>query len=156
MNVFHRKMKMFFPDSSGQVMILTVLMLGGTIVGATTIAGLLMLFQIRQTADIANSTKAFYAADSGIEWASYQMFKRQADDGTSELPGTTIVNSDGSEMAILSNGARLVKPTCTRKDLGDVACNTFLLNDPNEFSGGSIKARGDSANTSRAYQVDFQ
>jgi|SRR3989344_3397609 len=59
----------------GQVMLLTVLTLGGTILGATTIAGLLMLYQIRQSADLANSAKAFYGADTAIEWGLYQFFK---------------------------------------------------------------------------------
>ncbi|MBI5220825.1 MAG: hypothetical protein HY978_03245 [Candidatus Liptonbacteria bacterium] len=55
----------------GQVMILTTLTLGGVLLGATTIAGLLMVYQIRQTNDMANSAKAVFAADSGIEWGLY-------------------------------------------------------------------------------------
>lgn len=60
---------------TGQVMLLTVLTLGGTILGATTIAGLLMLYQIRASSDLANSGKALYGADTGIEWGLYQFFK---------------------------------------------------------------------------------
>lgn len=59
---------------SGQVMIITILVLGGAILSATTIAGLLMLYQIRQTTDIANSGRAIYAADAGIEWSLYNWF----------------------------------------------------------------------------------
>lgn len=58
----------------GQVMILTVLALGGTLLGATTVAGLLMLYQIRQSTDLANSAKAIFAADAGIEWGLYNLF----------------------------------------------------------------------------------
>ncbi len=61
--------------NNGQVMLLTVVILGGIMLGATTIAGLLMLYQIRQSTDIANSTKAIFAADAGIELSLYQWFK---------------------------------------------------------------------------------
>jgi hypothetical protein len=53
---------------SGQVMILTVLALGGTILGAATVASLLVVYQIRQSTDLANSARAIFAADTGIEW----------------------------------------------------------------------------------------
>jgi hypothetical protein len=59
----------------GQVMLITVLAISGTILGATTIAGLLTLYQIRQSTDIVNSTKAIFAADSGLEWRLYKFFK---------------------------------------------------------------------------------
>jgi hypothetical protein len=59
---------------SGQVLLITVLTLGGTLLGATTIAGLLLVYQIRQATDISNSARAVYAADTGIEWGLYQFF----------------------------------------------------------------------------------
>ena len=54
-------------------MILTVLTLGGALLGATTIAGLLMLYQVRQGAYVSNSARALFAADSGIEWGLYNL-----------------------------------------------------------------------------------
>ncbi len=59
-------------------MLLVVLILSGTILGATTIAGLLMLYQIRQSGDITNSTKAIYAADSGLEQQIYNLLTADA------------------------------------------------------------------------------
>lgn len=56
-------------------MILAVMVLGGTILGATTIAGFLMVYQIRQTTDLANSAKAIFAADAGVECGLYNKFK---------------------------------------------------------------------------------
>lgn len=56
----------------GQVMLLTVLIVSGTILGATTIAGLLMLYQLRQANQFGQSMQAFFAADSGLEWRLYQ------------------------------------------------------------------------------------
>lgn len=62
----------------GQVMIIAVLAIGGTLLGASAIAGLLTIFQIRQSTDLANSTRAIYAADAGLEWALYEV-KSQSD-----------------------------------------------------------------------------
>ena len=64
-----------FQGKGGQAMILTVVALGATLLGATTIAGLLTVYQIRQTTDFGNSAKAIFAADTGIEWGLYQFFK---------------------------------------------------------------------------------
>jgi len=57
-----------------QVMILTILTLGATILGATTIAGLMMLYQLRQSRDDIVSNQAIYAAESGLECGLYQYF----------------------------------------------------------------------------------
>lgn len=56
-------------------MLIATLALGGAILGATSIAGLLMLYQIRATTDIENSAKAIFAADAGVEWALYSDFR---------------------------------------------------------------------------------
>lgn len=58
----------------GQVMILTVIILGGIILGATTIAGLLMIYQIKQSTNIKHSTMAVYAADTGLEFYLYHSY----------------------------------------------------------------------------------
>lgn len=56
-------------------MLLTVLIISGTILGVTTIAGILMVNQIRQTTNVANSFQAIFAADAGLEWELYRLFK---------------------------------------------------------------------------------
>jgi len=61
-------------ERSGQAMLLAILALGGAILGATTIAGFLMLYQIRATTDSENSAKAVFAADSGVEWALFSFY----------------------------------------------------------------------------------
>lgn len=55
-------------------MILTVLIISGTILGATTIAGILMVNQIRQATNAQHSLQALFAADAGLEWESYRSF----------------------------------------------------------------------------------
>lgn len=57
--------------NSGQVMLLSALLIGGSILAATSVAGYLMLLQIRQSTNIANSGKAITAASSGIDRALY-------------------------------------------------------------------------------------
>lgn len=59
-------------------MLLTVLILGGSMLAASTIAGYLMLLKIRGASDITNSTKAVFAADTGVEWELYKQFKNPA------------------------------------------------------------------------------
>jgi hypothetical protein len=60
---------------SGQAMIIAVLSLGGAILGATTLAGLLLLYNIRSTTDSINSAKAIFAADAGVNWALYSYYQ---------------------------------------------------------------------------------
>ena len=52
-------------------MVLTVLMLGGVLLSASAIAGFLMFYQARQANDAVNSAKAFFAADTALEWQIY-------------------------------------------------------------------------------------
>ena len=66
-------MKIF--NNKGQAMLLTVLVLGASILAASTIAGYLTLLKIRTASDVMNSTKAIFAADTGVEWELYVMFK---------------------------------------------------------------------------------
>jgi len=59
---------------SGQVMIITVLVLTIVALSASAIATFLTNAQLRRARGIANSTKAIYAADSGIEYELYRTF----------------------------------------------------------------------------------
>jgi len=63
------------PKLKGQAMLLTVLILGSTILAASTIAGYLTVLKIRASSDTTNSTKAIFAADTGIEWELYKFIK---------------------------------------------------------------------------------
>lgn len=56
-------------------MLMTVLVLSGSILGASTIAGYLMLLKIRHSSALTNSTQAVFAADTGIEFEFYKLFK---------------------------------------------------------------------------------
>lgn len=84
-----------FPFSSslrrrGQVLLLAVLALGGTMIVVTAIAGFIMLFQIRQVGEVENSARAIFAADAGVECGLYN----------TRFPGGCPTSAN------LSNGAR--------------------------------------------------
>ncbi len=54
-------------QDNGQTMILITVMMGGLILSATAIAGLLMFYQIQQTNNAAASGMAIFAADAAAE-----------------------------------------------------------------------------------------
>lgn len=61
--------------NKGQVMLLSAILIGGSILAATSIAGYLMLLQVRQSTNIANSGKAITAASSGIDLELYKIYR---------------------------------------------------------------------------------
>ncbi|MDD4761528.1 MAG: hypothetical protein PHZ25_00680 [Candidatus Pacebacteria bacterium] len=58
----------------GQVMFLTVVVLGVIIASVTVVAGLLMSYQIKRSADVSHSARAVFAADAGVECMLFGMF----------------------------------------------------------------------------------
>ena len=52
-------------------MLLTVILLSGVVLASTSLAGLLILYQLRQATDAKDSMRAIFAADAGLEWAFY-------------------------------------------------------------------------------------
>lgn len=59
---------------NGQAIFLVVLVIGGALLGATTIAGFLMVIQLQQVGDAANSAKAIFAAEAGVNCALYDFY----------------------------------------------------------------------------------
>jgi hypothetical protein len=120
----------------GQAMILAVLALGGTMLGATAIAGFLMLYQIRQSTDFESSGRALFAADTGTEWALYTYFT------TSSVP------LPGSTTAPFQNGATTEVICYDSTGASEVACD-------NTSTAAMAYAEGDDQNTRRAFSVGF-
>ncbi|MEK7566311.1 MAG: hypothetical protein AAB494_01395 [Patescibacteria group bacterium] len=54
-------------NQKGQVILLTLLFIGSSILIFSTIAGYMMIQRIRASSDTMDSTKAIFAADSGVE-----------------------------------------------------------------------------------------
>ncbi len=89
----------------GQVLLLTVLLLSGAILSATTLAAIMVLYQLRQSADTSGSAKAIYAADSGIECTLFNKFRCTAI--SPNCPSITTVARDCGDInpVTLNNGA---------------------------------------------------
>jgi len=68
------KIKKLKKNSSGQAMIMTVILMGGILFMATTVAGLLMFYQVQESTDFSDSTGAIFAADAGMERVIYYYF----------------------------------------------------------------------------------
>lgn len=83
----------------GQIMLLTVLVLGASMFLAATVAGYLLLLRIRQSTDVVNSTKAIYAAEAGIEWDLYARFKDPDRRAPEFVNGASVVVSSTPEGA---------------------------------------------------------
>jgi hypothetical protein len=118
-------------------MLLTVLVLGSTVLGATTIAGLLMLYQVRQATDLGNSAKAIFAADAGIEQAFYNLFKCSGEDAASTCP---------AEAPIFTNGAS-VEVICF-KGQEETDCSDAGIT--------RIRSVGQGASAYRAFEASFE
>jgi len=61
-------------DNKGQAVIMLVMVLGATILGISTVVGFITLQKIRTATDAADSSKAIYAADAGVERCFYEKF----------------------------------------------------------------------------------
>lgn len=122
----------------GQVMILTILALGGTILGATTIAGLLMLYQIRQATDMANSAKSIFAADAGIEETFYNIFCPEARPARAPCPY--------EPLGTFGNKAK-VTVVCYDESNVSLDCT-----DPGVRR---VRSLGQAGNTARAFEASF-
>lgn len=105
-------------------MLLTLLAIGGTLLGAATVAGMLVVYQVRQSADAASSAKAIFAADAGIEWGLYQFFG-----GATSTPAP-----------VLGNGASFT-----------VTCAP--ANDCRSATSTAIQALGTASNVARALEL---
>jgi len=95
-------------------MLIAILTLGGAILGATSIAGLLMLYQIRSTTDSENSAKAIFAADTGVNWALDTYFNSSTAGTAPQLTGSKAVLNvtcfDVSGVATACDGSGATPP----------------------------------------------
>ncbi len=132
---------------SGQAMLIAVLSLGGAILGATTVAGLLTLYQLRAVNDSENSAKAIFAADAGVEWTLFDYYcvaegrcPGGAPDGGQMTPSAGVLPS-------FKNGAK-VSVACA--DINAVA--SVCSNTSSTLSAITI---GSAGNSRRAFAVEL-
>lgn len=92
----------------GQIMILTTLILSGTILAAVTIAGVLMLYQIRQAGNAMMSGRAIFIADAGLEYELYRFYSADCNypAPTFKINNATLYSEtriDGNDVVFVSN-----------------------------------------------------
>lgn len=92
----------------GQVMLLSIILIGGSLLTSGAVAGLLTIYQLKQSNNVVDSTKAFFAADAMLEWKTYDYVKTtntpqpNFTNGSSASatirtgPGQTVIQSEGT------------------------------------------------------------
>lgn len=103
-------------------MLLAILTIGGAILGATTIAGTLMLYQIRAATDAENSAKAIFAADTAVQWVLFDFYCNAPT--TPRCIGTTREQTlPGNPPGTLANGAA-ASATCNDAEGSGTLCSS--------------------------------
>jgi len=114
-------------------MIMTVMLISSAILGATVLAALLVLSQLRQASDTKASTQAIFAADSGIECILYEK--------------------------LLSDSMGGVPPPdygkCGEKPAAQVDLDNEVFYRVIDLGGGKVKSVGRSGGASRAFETKF-
>ncbi|HVO28700.1 MAG TPA: hypothetical protein VMT81_01830 [Candidatus Paceibacterota bacterium] len=125
-------MKKHPTHSSGQAILIAVLALGGAILGATAIAGLLMTYQVQSLTNSENSAAAIFAADSGVNWALYNYFQVSSTKPVIALPtfandaSVTVACYNRNNAAVACNSTSTLTAVAAGSSLN--SRRTFLLN----------------------------
>ena len=115
------------PSRGGQALLLVTLAIGGVILGATTIAGLITTYQIRRATDAINSQKAIFAADAGIECGQYRFFRFNTSTADVGCPDSKILTNSARYEMSMNPAAQ----TITSRGFSQTARRAFQL-----FLGG--------------------
>ncbi|MEK7636049.1 MAG: hypothetical protein AAB405_03095 [Patescibacteria group bacterium] len=95
-------------QKSGQIMLLSIMIIGTSMMVITIIAGYLIVQRLRFSSNMADSAKAVFAADAGIECELYNIFKADPDIVCNDLmfkDSLTTVETLGGAFYIKSTGA---------------------------------------------------
>lgn len=90
-------------NGSGQVMLISVLILGSLMLGSTVIAGYITSLRIRQSGDVTDSAKAIFAADAGLEHSAYRCFHKDPPE-CNDIPATDLGNGASYTVTIVKDG----------------------------------------------------
>ncbi len=80
-------------SEGGQAMLLTVTVLSSVILGAASLASVLVTYQLRQVTDSRISAQAIFATDAGIERALFERFGRGSPKSCATWNATTAPES---------------------------------------------------------------
>ncbi|MEK9173610.1 MAG: vWA domain-containing protein [Patescibacteria group bacterium] len=92
----------------GQTMLLVVMMISGTILSISLVAGILMVYQIRQAGNFTNSAKAIFAADTGVGWWFFSQTPAYNPSYRSSTINAAFGNGASFEIVELPNGTAKV------------------------------------------------
>ncbi len=126
----------------GQAMLIAVLSLGGAMLAATTIAGLLILYQLRATTNSVNSSESIFAADTGIQW---ELFNYYCITDPTGLSGRGTCPPASVTSTPFQNGAS-ISATCYDANNNQIGCD-------NAASTSYVVSRATALNTSRAFYL---
>lgn len=147
---------------NGQVMIISTVLIGGAMLAATAVAGLVMYYQIRQSNDAAQSTIAIFAADSGIQEGMYCYYysinsipvgsTKYIENTCSTGGGMTYVDKTGTwKPGSVSYNKKL---TCYLDDrVTEVACDAKDANGASPVQGFSVSASGTTGRAVRTLET---
>ena len=130
---------------SGQVMLLSIMILGGVMLSASVIAGVLLWYQVRQVNDAVSSAKAIFAADAGIEFIS-RCFTKGCDEIPDLEENPPPHSCPDSPLFLISSGENAVSFE------GDDVC--FEIESSSD-EGLTIHSRGYSGKTVRILEAQF-
>jgi len=83
--------KKILKNNSGQTMLITLLILSTAFLVAMALGGL-VLYELKSSIYTGESTKAFYAAESAVEWELFENIKKTNNDFP-EMTNNTIIES---------------------------------------------------------------
>lgn len=126
----------------GQAMLTAVLSISGAILGATAIAGFLMIYQLRASTDSENSAKAVFAADAGVQWTLFNYYCSAEGRCPNVIPGYADYPT-----SLFSNGASM-QVTCSDANGNSSDCSDASTT----ISAVSL---GASSNSRRAFALMF-
>ena len=127
----------------GQIMLISIMILGGVMIGATAIGGFLLRSQIAQVNNAAESTKALFAADAGVEAVAWCFFEK-----AEETPACDAPSKVADSFCPKDN-----KPAVTFDDEGITLETTCDWNKENGII--TITARGHKAGTTRILELQI-
>lgn len=111
--------------NSGQIMLLSIMIIGTSILVISVVAGYLMVQRLRFSSNMVDSAKAIFAADAGIECEQYNVFH----------PGAIF---DCNDSAVL--------------DFEDSLVSVQTINN---MAGSYIKSTGTSNKSKRAFYLSY-
>lgn len=152
----HTKSKM----NSGQVVIISTVLIGGAIIAATAIAGFALFYEIRQLNDAVQSNTAVYAADAGIEDSLYCYYFQITSEGQRPEVDCSRINTlrriDKNGVWSAGNASYETVLTCYADEArtAPIACDARdPVTDESLVSGFTVDSKGHTQRVTRALQT---